>query len=46
MSKKFDIAIVGAGVAGMTAAIYAVRAGKSVLVLEEKMQESFYRMLR
>ena len=36
--KKYDIVIVGAGIAGMTAAIYAVRAGKSVLVLEEKMQ--------
>lgn len=30
----FDIVIVGAGVAGMTAAIYARRAGKRVLVLE------------
>ncbi|MBQ3293054.1 FAD-dependent oxidoreductase [Candidatus Saccharibacteria bacterium] len=36
--KKYDVVIVGAGIAGMTAAIYAVRAGKSVLVLEEKMQ--------
>ena len=36
MSKKFDIAIVGAGVAGMTAAIYGCRAGKSVVVFEEK----------
>ena len=33
-----DIAIIGAGTAGMTAAVYAARAGKRVLVLE---QESF-----
>lgn len=32
----FDIIIVGAGPAGMTAAIYARRAGRSVLVLEAK----------
>ena len=30
----FDIIIIGAGPAGMTAAIYARRAAKSVLVLE------------
>ena len=30
----YDILIVGAGPAGLTAAIYARRAGKSVLVLE------------
>lgn len=30
----YDIVIVGAGTAGLSAAIYAVRAGKSVLVLE------------
>lgn len=34
--EKYDIIIVGAGVAGMTAAIYAVRAGKKVLVLESQ----------
>ena len=34
--KKYDIVIVGAGVAGMTAAIYAKRAGKSVMVLDAK----------
>ena len=34
--KKYDVAIVGAGVAGMTAAIYVRRAGKSVVVFEEK----------
>ena len=33
--KNYDIAIVGAGPAGMTAALYAARAGKSVLLLEE-----------
>jgi len=39
MKRKFyDIVVVGAGVAGMTAALYAKRANKTVLVLEEKMQ--------
>ena len=32
--EEFDIVIVGAGTAGLSAAIYAVRAGKSVIVLE------------
>lgn len=32
----YDIVIVGAGTAGLSAAIYGVRAGKSVLVLESK----------
>ena len=32
----YDIIIVGAGTAGLSAAIYGVRAGKSVLVLESK----------
>lgn len=31
----YDIIIVGAGMAGLTAALYGARAGKSVLVLEE-----------
>lgn len=31
-----DIIIIGAGTAGMTAAIYAARAGKDVLILEKK----------
>ena len=30
--QQFDIVIVGAGTAGLTAAIYALRAGKTVLV--------------
>lgn len=34
--KIIDIVIIGAGIAGMTAAIYAKRAGKNVLVLEQK----------
>lgn len=33
---KYDVIIVGAGMAGMTAGIYAARAGYSVLVLEGK----------
>lgn len=32
----FDIIIIGAGAAGMTAALYALRSGKSVLVLESE----------
>lgn len=31
----YDIIVIGAGTAGLTAAIYGVRAGKKVLVLEE-----------
>mgnify|MGYP000965187219 CR=1 FL=1 len=31
----FDIIIIGAGTAGLSAAIYGLRAGKEVLVLEE-----------
>lgn len=34
--KIYDIIIVGAGIAGMTAAIYARRANKTVLVIEGK----------
>ena len=33
---EYDILIIGAGMAGLTAAIYGVRASKSVLVLESK----------
>lgn len=36
MSKMFDIAVVGAGPAGLTAALYARRAGKSVIVIEKE----------
>ena len=36
-NEKTDIIIVGAGTAGLSAAIYAARAGKSVLVLEKTM---------
>lgn len=32
----YDIVIIGAGTAGMSAAIYGLRAGKKVLLLEEK----------
>ena len=35
--KKYDVIIVGAGIAGMTAGIYVARAGRAVLVLEAKM---------
>lgn len=34
-NKRYDIVIVGAGPAGLTAAIYARRAGKSVMILEK-----------
>ena len=36
--KNYDIVIVGAGIAGLTSAIYACRAGKSVLILEAKVE--------
>lgn len=36
MNEHFDIVIVGGGPAGLTAAIYARRAGRSVLVLERE----------
>ena len=36
MNKVYDIAIIGAGAAGMTAGIYGSRAGKSALVIERK----------
>ena len=34
--KRYDVIIIGAGIAGLTAAIYATRANKTVLILEEK----------
>ena len=33
-TKQTDLVIVGAGTAGMTAAIYALRAGRKVILLE------------
>lgn len=36
--KEYNVIIVGAGIAGMTAAIYAKRARLSVLVLEKRVQ--------
>ena len=33
--KMYDIIVVGGGPAGMTAALYALRYGKSVLVIEK-----------
>ena len=36
MSIQYDIAVVGAGPAGLTAALYARRAGKSVIVIEKE----------
>jgi len=38
-SQIYDIAIIGAGIAGLTAAIYAAREGLTVLVLEKAPQE-------
>lgn len=38
MADKYDVIVIGAGIAGMTAAIYASRAGKKVLVLESTVQ--------
>lgn len=36
--NKYDVIIVGAGIAGMTAAIYVARANKRVLVLESSVE--------
>ncbi len=35
-TKQFDVIVVGAGPAGLTAAIYARRAGKCVMILEKE----------
>mgnify|MGYP002860716429 FL=1 len=35
MEKVYDVVIVGAGPAGLTAAIYALRAGLDTLLLEK-----------
>jgi phytoene dehydrogenase-like protein len=35
---KYDVAIVGGGLAGLTAAIYAAKAGKKTIVLEQQEQ--------
>ncbi len=35
-SMKYDIIIIGCGISGMTAAIYALRSDKSVLILEKE----------
>ena len=35
MSNRYDVIIIGGGPAGLTSAVYALRAGKSVLVLEK-----------
>lgn len=37
MDKVFDVLIVGGGTAGLTAGMYAARAGKSALVVEKEM---------
>ena len=35
MEKKYDVIIIGSGIAGMTAAIYLKRGGLNVLIIEE-----------
>ena len=35
MEKKYDIVVVGGGPAGITSAIYAKRANKSVVIIEK-----------
>ena len=36
MEKIYDIIIIGGGPSGMTSALYSLRAGKSVLILEKE----------
>lgn len=38
MNNEYDVIIFGAGTAGLSAAVYALRAGLSVLILENKVQ--------
>ena len=34
--NKYDVIIIGGGAAGMTAALYSLRSGKTVLLLEKE----------
>ena len=42
MTKKYDFLIIGAGPAGMTAAIYASRAGLKTAMIERGAPEENY----
>ena len=35
MNRKYDVIIIGAGIAGITSAIYLKRAGLNILLLEK-----------
>ena len=35
MKEKYDVIIIGSGIAGMTAGIYLKRAGLNTLIIEE-----------
>ena len=41
MAEHFDIIIVGGGPAGLTAAIYGRRAGRTVLLLEKECSDEY-----